>query len=43
MRKNEMTICIDTAHIFAAGYDIMNAAHYKQVINEFDNIIVLTD
>jgi deoxyribonuclease-4 len=39
--KTRMTICIDTAHIFAAGYDIKNAVKYKQVINEIDNIIGL--
>jgi deoxyribonuclease-4 len=39
--KNRMTVCIDTAHIFAAGYDIKNASKYKQVMNEFDNIIGL--
>jgi deoxyribonuclease-4 len=39
--KSRMTVCIDTAHIFAAGYDIKSASKYKQVINEFDNIIGL--
>ena len=39
--KSRMTVCIDTAHIFAAGYDIKNASKYKQVMNEFDNIIGL--
>lgn len=39
--KNRMTVCIDTAHIFAAGYDIKDPTTYKQVINEFDNIVGL--
>jgi len=39
--KNRMTVCIDTAHIFASGYDIRNPSKYKQVINEFDEIIGL--
>ena len=39
--KNRMTVCIDTAHLFAAGYDIKNTSKYKQVMNEFDNIIGL--
>jgi deoxyribonuclease IV len=39
--KERMTICIDTAHIFAAGYDIKNSAKYENVINEFDNIVGL--
>ncbi len=37
--KDRMTVCIDTAHIFAAGYDIKDEKNYKKVINEFDEII----
>jgi len=37
--KKRMSVCIDTAHIFAAGYDIVN--NYKNVIEEFDEIIGL--
>lgn len=37
--KNRMTVCIDTAHIFAAGYDIVN--NYENVIKEFDEIVGL--
>ena len=39
--KERMSVCIDTAHIFAAGYDIKNSKNYKNVIKEFDNIIEL--
>ncbi len=39
--KKRMTVCIDTAHIFAAGYDIKNKKNYKKVIKEFDEIIGL--
>ncbi|MDR3666648.1 MAG: deoxyribonuclease IV [Ignavibacteriaceae bacterium] len=39
--KKRMTVCIDTAHIFAAGYDIKNTVTYKKVISEFDTIIGL--
>jgi deoxyribonuclease-4 len=39
--KDRMTVCIDTAHIFAAGYDIKNPDSYKKVIKEFDDIIGL--
>jgi deoxyribonuclease-4 len=39
--KNRITVCIDTAHIFAAGYDIRNALNYKKVIDDFNNIIGL--
>jgi deoxyribonuclease-4 len=36
-----MTVCIDTAHVFAAGYDIKNQQSFKKVIKEFDDIIGL--
>ena len=39
--KVRMTVCIDTAHVFAAGYDIKDPANYEIVINEFDNIVGL--
>jgi deoxyribonuclease-4 len=34
-------VCIDTCHLFAAGYDISNEKGYEQTINEFDRIIGL--
>ena len=37
--KSRMSACIDTAHIFAAGYDIVN--NYENVIKDFDKIIGL--
>lgn len=37
--KERVLICIDTAHIFAAGYDISN--DYENVINDFDKTIGL--
>lgn len=39
--KDRMTVCIDTAHIFAAGYNIKNPEEYENVIKDFDNIIGL--
>jgi deoxyribonuclease IV len=39
--KKRMTVCIDTAHIFAAGYDIKNPKHYEKVIKDFDDIVGL--
>jgi deoxyribonuclease-4 len=39
--KERMTVCIDTAHIFAAGYDIKEPKSFKEVIKEFDEIIGL--
>ncbi len=38
---DRMTACIDTAHIFAAGYNIKDALEYQKVINEFDAVIGL--
>lgn len=39
--KNRISVCIDTAHIFAAGYDISNIETYEKVISDFDEIIGL--
>lgn len=39
--KERMSVCIDTAHIFAAGYDIKDNKNYNKVIKEFDDIIGL--
>jgi deoxyribonuclease-4 len=39
--KRRMAVCIDTAHIFAAGYDIKEPKSFKEVIKEFDEIIGL--
>ena len=37
--KNRMAVCIDTAHIFAAGYDIRTPEAYEKTMSEFDKII----
>ncbi len=39
--KERMSVCIDTAHIFAAGYDIKSPEGYKKTFKEFDSIIGL--
>ena len=39
--KERMCVCIDTAHIYAAGYDIKDPKNYKKVMKEFDDIIGL--
>jgi len=36
-----VTACIDTAHIFAAGYNIKDETEYEKVISDFDSIIGL--
>lgn len=40
-QKERMTVCIDTAHIFAAGYNIKDYEEYIKVMNEFDSTIGL--
>ena len=37
--KDRLSICLDTCHIFDAGYDIVS--NYENVKNEFDKIIGL--
>ena len=39
--QERMSVCIDTAHIFAAGYDIKDPVNYEGVIAEFERIIGL--
>jgi len=39
--KQRMGVCLDTAHIFTAGYDIRTAETYEKTISEFDSIIGL--
>ena len=39
--KERMSACIDTAHIFAAGYDIRTKESYEKTMSEFDKIIGL--
>lgn len=37
--KDRIGICLDTCHIFAAGYDIRTQASYKKTLAAFDSII----
>lgn len=37
--KDHMGVCLDTCHVYDAGYDIVN--HLDQVLDEFDSIIGL--
>jgi len=36
-----MAVCMDTCHVFAAGYDISNEGGYEKTFEEFDAIIGL--
>jgi deoxyribonuclease-4 len=38
---DRFAVCLDTCHIFAAGYDITTEAGYRQVFTEFDRLLGL--
>ncbi len=38
-RPDRTGVCLDTCHIFAAGYDIRTEAGYKSTMKRFDNIL----
>jgi deoxyribonuclease-4 len=40
-QKERMSVCIDTAHVFAAGYDIKNPKNFNKILEEFDETIGL--
>ncbi len=40
-RKDRIGVCLDTCHIFAAGYDIRTRASYRKTISTFDAVIGL--
>lgn len=37
--KSRVGVCIDTAHTFAAGYDIRTAEEFEKTFKEFDEIV----
>ncbi|MGH2569320.1 MAG: deoxyribonuclease IV [Bacteroidota bacterium] len=39
--KNRIAVCIDTCHLFAAGYDIATEQGYERTFEEFDQIVGL--
>jgi deoxyribonuclease-4 len=39
--KRRVGICLDTNHVFAAGYDIRSPASYRETFKQFDKIIGL--
>lgn len=39
--KERMGVCIDTCHIFAAGYDLSSERGYESTFEEFDSIVGL--
>ncbi len=41
--KVPVGVCIDTCHIFVAGYDIRNAEVWDATLNEFDKVVGLNN
>jgi deoxyribonuclease-4 len=39
--KDHMGVCLDTCHVFAAGYPLIEAKDYKKTIKQFDDIVGL--
>jgi deoxyribonuclease-4 len=37
----DLAVCVDTAHAFAAGYDLSTAAAVDSVVQEFDDVVGL--
>ncbi|KAJ4984706.1 apurinic endonuclease [Stagonosporopsis vannaccii] len=40
-KKDRVGVCLDTCHVFAAGYDLRSPASYAAVLQQFDDIIGL--
>ena len=40
-RKERIGVCLDTCHIFAAGYDLRDKRSYRETISEFNQTIGL--
>jgi deoxyribonuclease-4 len=40
-RDNRVGFCLDTCHVFAAGYDLRTKKTYEQTIRAFDKVIGL--
>ncbi|ADJ15924.1 deoxyribonuclease IV [Halalkalicoccus jeotgali] len=37
----DLDVCVDTAHAFAAGYDLSTAAGVREAVSEFDDVVGL--
>ncbi|KJE93875.1 endonuclease IV [Capsaspora owczarzaki ATCC 30864] len=37
--KTRIGVCLDTCHMFAAGFDLRTRAEYDKVMNDFDRIV----
>jgi deoxyribonuclease-4 len=41
-RPDRLAVCLDTCHIFAAGYDLRTPVAYEETMAEFDRVIGLS-
>jgi deoxyribonuclease-4 len=40
-QRERMAVCVDTCHVFAAGYDIVTETGYEQTFRDFDSVVGL--
>jgi deoxyribonuclease-4 len=40
-RRKRVGVCVDTCHVFAAGYDLTTEAGYERTIAELDRVVGL--
>jgi deoxyribonuclease-4 len=40
-RRGRFGVCLDTCHVFAAGYDLRTPATYAETLQEFDDVVGL--
>ncbi len=38
-KPDRLAVCVDTCHVFAAGYDIRTSQGYERTIEELDNLV----
>jgi deoxyribonuclease-4 len=36
---SRLAVCVDTCHVFAAGYDLRSAKGYRQMVSELDRLV----
>jgi len=41
--KTRVGVCLDTCHVFVAGYDLRDSESYEKTIGDFDRIIGLSN
>lgn len=41
VEPERLAVCVDTCHVFAAGYDFRTRESYKQMVSDFDRVIGL--